>query len=101
MSLTVKDCLAEKLKQTLFDESISNTPYNPLNGFDFISTANGSLFWSAPDGFEVKIWFLETAEHEFRNYTHQNLVSVEERVNSTIGYHNLANYSNLSHGNGW
>ena len=95
-----KGLLSGETQANTLDESIRNAPYNPLNGFEFISTANGSLFWNAPDGFEVKIWFLETAEHEFRNYTHQNLVSEEERVNSTIGYHNLANYSNLSHGNG-
>jgi len=95
-----KGLLSGETQANTLDESIKNAPYNPLNGFEFISTANGSLFWNAPDGFEVKIWFLETAEHEFRNYTHQNLVSEEEIVNSTNGYHNLANYSNLSHGNG-
>ena len=95
-----KGLLSGETQANTLDESIANAPHNPLNGFEFISTANGSLFWNSPDGFEVKIWFLETAEHEFRNYTHQNLVSEEERVNSTIGYHNLANYSNLSHGNG-
>lgn len=95
-----KGLLSGETQANSLDRSITNTPYNPLNGFEFISTANGSLFWNATDGFEVKIWFLENVEHEFRNYTHQNLVSEEEIVNSTIGYHNLANYTNLSNGSG-
>lgn len=88
-----KGLLSGETQANTLDDSIQNLRPGNLNGFEFASIANGSLFWNSSEGTTVKIWYLGNVEHEFRNYTHQNMLLAQDSQNYSQGVHLLRNSS--------
>ena len=91
-----KGLLSGESQANTLDDSIQNLRPGNLNGFEFASIANGSLFWNSSEGTTVKIWYLGDVEHEFRNYTHQNMLLAQDSQNSSQGVHLLRNSSEFN-----
>ena len=50
----------------------SNTTFGGIND---ISYNNGTLFWNATGGYNLKVWKLQNTAHEFENYSHPYLAT--------------------------
>lgn len=91
-----KGLLSGDTQANTLEDSIQNLRPGNLNGFEFASIANGSLFWNSSEGTTVKVWYLGNVGHEFRNYTHQNMLLAQDSQNSSQGVHLLRNSSEFN-----
>lgn len=91
-----KGLLSGETQANTLEDSIQNLRPGNLNGFEFASIANGSLFWNSSEGTTVKVWYLGNVGHEFRNYTHQNMLLAQDSQNSSQGVHLLRNSSEFN-----
>ena len=91
-----KGLLSGETQANTLEDSIQNLRPGNLNGFEFASIANGSLFWNSSEGTTVRVWYLGNVGHEFRNYTHQNMLLAQDSQKSSQGVHLLRNSSEFN-----